>query len=102
MHRLRIAFGLITAVTIATPHAIAGEARQGQWTGVERVVTVGDVHGAYDELVAILEESDLVDDEFKVRIDAVDEEALTAAVGDLLHPDELDALLAQFEKAQRP
>ena len=65
MQRLRIAFGLITAVTFATPHAIAGEARQWQWTGVERVVAVGDVHGAYDELVAILEESDLVDDELQ-------------------------------------
>jgi len=65
LHRLRIALGLITAVTIATPHAISGEARQWQWTGVERVVAVGDVHGAYDELVAILEESDLVDDELR-------------------------------------
>lgn len=37
---------------------------QGQWRfeGVERVVAIGDVHGAYDELVGILGEAGLVDE----------------------------------------
>ena len=41
------------------------EIRQWRWSGVERVVAVGDVHGAYDELVTILEESGLIDEEMQ-------------------------------------
>lgn len=32
-----------------------------QWKGVERIVAIGDVHGAYDGLVSILEQSGLID-----------------------------------------
>lgn len=34
---------------------------QFEWTGVERIVAVGDVHGAYDNLVAVLETAGLID-----------------------------------------
>lgn len=36
-----------------------------QWTNVERIVAIGDVHGAYDNLVATLENAGLVDDKLK-------------------------------------
>ena len=36
---------------------------QDRWTGVKRVVAVGDVHGDCDALVAVLKMASLVDDE---------------------------------------
>lgn len=35
--------------------------RQWRWSGVERVVAIGDVHGACPELVAVLQEAGLID-----------------------------------------
>ena len=32
-----------------------------EWNGVERIIAIGDVHGAYDGLVAILKQTELVD-----------------------------------------
>lgn len=36
---------------------------QDVWTGVERVVAVGDVHGDYEQFVAVLRSADLIDDQ---------------------------------------
>lgn len=36
--------------------------KTGVWTGVDRVVAVGDLHGAYDEFVVILKGTGLVDE----------------------------------------
>jgi hypothetical protein len=33
------------------------------WTGVERIVAIGDVHGDYDQLVAVLKTAALIDDQ---------------------------------------
>lgn len=63
--RLRLTIALAATVGLATAHAAAQGDCQWQFSGVERVVAVGDVHGAYDELVTILQESDLIDDELK-------------------------------------
>ena len=38
-----------------------GSYAQYVWEDVERVVAVGDVHGAYDALVDLLESADLID-----------------------------------------
>ena len=43
--------------------AAAGQADEYRWTGVDRIVAVGDVHGAYDELVSVLKSAGLVDSE---------------------------------------
>ena len=36
-----------------------------EWTGVERIVAIGDVHGAYDNLVAILQTAGLIDEKLR-------------------------------------
>ncbi len=35
----------------------------GIWTGVERIVAVGDVHGDYDQLVAVVKSAGLIDEQ---------------------------------------
>ncbi|MBZ5595740.1 MAG: metallophosphoesterase [Acidobacteriia bacterium] len=35
----------------------------GTWSGVERIVAIGDVHGDYDQLVAVLKTAGLIDDQ---------------------------------------
>lgn len=40
-------------------------AGQSVWTGVERVVAVGDVHGDFDQLVSILRSAGLIDDDMR-------------------------------------
>ena len=46
-----------------TSHARAAEAQR--WATSERVVAFGDVHGAYEELVALLRTTSLVDEDLK-------------------------------------
>lgn len=43
----------------------AGTAGEDVWTGVERVVAVGDVHGDYDQFVAVLRSAGLIDADAK-------------------------------------
>ena len=38
-------------------------AAQDVWTGIERVIAVGDVHGDYDQLVAVLQSAGVIDRE---------------------------------------
>ncbi len=38
---------------------------QWQWQGVERIAVFGDVHGAYDDLIALLEQGELVDKQLR-------------------------------------
>ncbi len=63
--RRRLTIALTAAVIIATTNVNADDVRRWRWSGIERVVAIGDVHGAYDEFVAILQESDLVDNELR-------------------------------------
>ena len=37
------------------------EPRPFEWTGIERIVAIGDVHGSYDKLLQLLQGTDLVD-----------------------------------------
>ena len=39
-------------------------AEEWRFSDVERIVAVSDIHGAYDALVATLQESDVIDDSF--------------------------------------
>jgi hypothetical protein len=57
-----LAFGLAAVIPLAlAPAASAGENACGL-TGVPRVVAVGDVHGAYDNLVQVLRMASLLDE----------------------------------------
>jgi len=64
----RVACAALPAIAalllVAAGSAVAGETdRQWRFTGVERVVAVGDVHGAYPALLAVLREAGLISDE---------------------------------------
>ncbi len=62
---LRHSGAAIVALTLAALLPIASPAlaeTQWRWDGVPRIVAVGDVHGAYDELFASLRQTGIVDD----------------------------------------
>ncbi len=64
IHRPCLRVGLFgLALAAATLPISADEPNQWRWEGVERVVVVGDVHGAYDSLVHILREAAVIDAE---------------------------------------
>ena len=52
--------GIVLALCSFGPAASASD--QWQWSGIDRVVAFGDVHGAYDELVGILRQSGIIDE----------------------------------------
>jgi hypothetical protein len=45
--------------------ASAAQEVQWEWTGVERIVAIGDIHGAYDNFVHVLKNAKLVDDKLR-------------------------------------
>lgn len=58
----RAATACLTAIVIALVFARPlAAANQCEWTGIERVVAVGDVHGAYDRFVEILKVAGVID-----------------------------------------
>jgi hypothetical protein len=60
--RIAARIGAITiAVLLVASHARAKSACE--WEGVERIVAIGDVHGAYDRFVEILKTAGLIDGE---------------------------------------
>ena len=63
MSRLLVGGLLLLALTDAAnaTDAPAGASGPWRWSGVARVVAFGDVHGAYDQLVAVLESEGVVD-----------------------------------------
>jgi hypothetical protein len=58
------ALALVLA-TGAASHSLGAAGPACQLTGIDRVVAVGDVHGAYDRFVEILQASQLVDDRLR-------------------------------------
>jgi len=59
------------AVLVLSSHAPGRDSRglsvqehgAGIWTGVERIVAVGDVHGDYEQLVAVLKSAGLINEQ---------------------------------------
>jgi hypothetical protein len=49
-------------IGLAAPSALAKDV-QWEWSDVPRIIVIGDIHGAYDNLVAILKNTGLVNDE---------------------------------------
>ena len=64
--RLHKAIVLLLALLIfATAEAAVVKETEYEWTGVERIVAIGDIHGAYDNFVAVLKNAKLVDDKLR-------------------------------------
>jgi len=55
----------LAALALWSPVSPAQPAEVTRWTTTERVVAFGDVHGAYDELVALLRTTGLVGEDLK-------------------------------------
>ncbi len=52
---------LILLAVLATPPSVAAQA-QATFTGVERIVAVGDVHGDFQQFVTVLRQAGVIDD----------------------------------------
>jgi len=67
-HPLRSLFllGIFLLLPIGSGFAAGkGEAGQWEWIGVARIVAIGDVHGAFDNMVAVLKNAGILDEKLK-------------------------------------
>ena len=101
MRRLSLGW-LVFLLLSATGSPAAGARLQYEWEGVPRIVAVGDVHGAYDNLVNVLKNAGLIDDE----LDWVGGEAHLVQVGDVVDRGAnsrrcLDLLMELEQEAER-
>lgn len=67
---MKRSLGLLLGVFLAALHPTPSapqerEATPWEWSGVPRIVAVGDVHGAYDNLVRVLQNAGLIDEKQK-------------------------------------
>ena len=85
LHLGRIACGAAIALFVLAPAQLRGADRC-EWTGVDRVVAIGDVHGAYDRFVEILQTAGIVDG--SVDVIATDHA-----------PHHIDEKLVEFDRA---
>jgi TPR repeat protein len=94
---------LPVAVAAAVQEAPKSKALPGVWTGVERIVAVGDVHGDYQQFAAVLRSANLIDAQDnwaggKTHLvqtgDVVDEGPDSRRIMDLLAKLETQALAA--------
>jgi hypothetical protein len=51
-----------TAIALSSP---SDNTSPWRWSGIERVVAIGDIHGAYSEFTQLLKATDLVDDDLR-------------------------------------
>ena len=56
---------LVWMLGTLSPTPAVGASSKWEWDGVDRVVAVGDVHGRYDQLTAIVQGTGLTDDELR-------------------------------------
>jgi len=56
---------LILALVLASASHTPAPQSKDEWSGVARIVAIGDVHGAYDEFVEILKETKLIDNKLQ-------------------------------------
>jgi len=61
LHVRRTALALTIALVALRPAPPLAAADKCEWTGVERVIAIGDVHGAYDRFVEILRTTGVID-----------------------------------------
>ena len=63
--KMRSLLLLVAAVACLTAPPTAAKGIPYEWNNVPRIVAIGDIHGAYDNLVAVLKNAELVDDELR-------------------------------------
>ncbi len=56
----RVAFRVSILLLLLSLPAKWTQARQDVWTGVERIVAIGDVHGDYEQFIAVLKSAGLI------------------------------------------
>lgn len=56
---------MLALLLLASAGAGAAQQIQYEWTGVERIIAIGDIHGAYENFVAVLKNAKLVDDKLR-------------------------------------
>jgi hypothetical protein len=59
-----VAILFVAAFVALTPHPLPAAAVC-EWNGIERIVAIGDVHGAYDRFVEILKLTGIIDNELR-------------------------------------
>ena len=65
-HRaIRVVTAVVVVAFVALSPAKVPAASSCEWNNVERVVAIGDVHGAYDRFVEILKVAGIVDSELR-------------------------------------
>ena len=62
MRKIRAIF-ICTLLVFAVVSALSAERIQCEWTGVERIVAVGDLHGDYEVFIEILKANGIIDEE---------------------------------------
>jgi tetratricopeptide (TPR) repeat protein len=55
----------VTAFILLFSFPLVAEERPFEWDDVERIVAIGDIHGAYDNMVRVLQNADLIDDKLR-------------------------------------
>jgi len=53
---------LACLLLVATPSSATEQVGPYEWTDVDRLVVIGDVHGSYDKLLPLLKGTNLVDE----------------------------------------
>jgi hypothetical protein len=61
--RFHLAIVIAVLLLLLRLQALPARAIQDVWTGVERVIAIGDVHGDYEQFVAVLRSADVIDSE---------------------------------------
>ena len=51
----------VTVFSLLLSFPLPAEERRFEWDSVERIVAIGDIHGAYDNLIRILQNANLID-----------------------------------------
>lgn len=59
----RFSLSIISIIVVGLCWSSALVAQTHEWTGVERIVSVGDIHGAYENFVDVLQNARLIDDD---------------------------------------
>ncbi len=61
----RALFSLLFFAFLALPASLAAEEIPWEWSGIEKIIVVGDIHGDYDRFIEILKATGVVDHELR-------------------------------------
>jgi hypothetical protein len=60
----RALFFIFLSVTLVVPAAYSADEIPWEWSGVEKIVVIGDLHGDYESFIKILKGTEVVDQDF--------------------------------------